>query len=499
MDNLFHIPISDNEASDTIGEIVGCGDSGDSTPCPEASVDAVAYTVMDITDTDNDNLFGGEWADIDGTIAARKAARSPGKKKKNIKKRILISVASVFFVGVVGYLTFVFSNIEPIANLRTTYILTAMSTLHHKWLATAFIPDYIIDDVMAQQQKQKDAMVGKESQWTQPTFKEDPPKLDQGMVPAVVSSDIESAVEDTISDEKLEQDAEYEAALDIFLSIYYELDRESFDAYLKKNPDTLDSGWSGIDINETGLKDNGTDIYTTSGEQVLALDAANGILLIRVYVAGSRGVLAICKDTSRLSLYPSSQLGVCGETLGSICKRAGGILAITGSPFLDNGYSNGGQISGLAVCSGTVYGTRLGYGEKRLELRKDNLMYIVDSTSSVGEGTRDACEFGPALIIDGTVCVDNNSGWTSQNPRAILGQNDHYEAMMLVVEGRFLDSPGCSLVPAAQLLADHGCMQALNLDGGTSALMYYKGEEITRCSNTAIPQGRTLPTAWVYK
>jgi exopolysaccharide biosynthesis protein len=71
--------------------------------------------------------------------------------------------------------------------------------------------------------------------------------------------------------------------------------------------------------------------------------------------------------------------------------------------------------------------------------------------------------------------------------------------MMIIIEGRFTDSPGCSVVAVADKLLEYGCMQALNLDGGTSAIMYYDGEYVTRCSNTAIPSGRTMPTAWVYK
>ena len=70
--------------------------------------------------------------------------------------------------------------------------------------------------------------------------------------------------------------------------------------------------------------------------------------------------------------------------------------------------------------------------------------------------------------------------------------------MMVIAEGRLSDSLGCGVEDIAELLLEYGCVQALNLDGGTSAIMYYKGEYITRCSNTALPGGRTLPTAWVY-
>ncbi len=287
-----------------------------------------------------------------------------------------------------------------------------------------------------------------------------------------------------------------------FYACFYQLDRSTMEAYVDAHPEVLTQGWSGIDINAAGLEDSGTEIHTTQGDQVLALDAKNGILLIRVELDGSgnasRGVLAICKDTSQLRLCAASTLPDSGETVGDICRENGGLLALTGSAFLDDGSSEGGIISGLAVCSGTSLGTAMGAaGDKRLELRQDDKMYVVDSADPVGEGTRDACEFGPALIVDGKN-VAGDSSWNTPQPRAVIGQSDRLETMMVVIEGRLTDSIGCGIAPIAEKLLEYGCVQAMNLDGGTSAILYYKGQYITRCSNPALPEGRRLPTAWVY-
>lgn len=287
-----------------------------------------------------------------------------------------------------------------------------------------------------------------------------------------------------------------------FYSCFYQLDRDSMEDYVRAHPEVLAQGWSGIDINAAGLEDSGTEIYTTQGDPVLALDAQNGILLIRVVLGGdgnnSRGVLAICKDTSQLRLCAASTLPDSGETVGEICRENGGLLALTGSAFLDDGSSDGGIISGLSICSGTELGTAMGAaGDKRLELRQDDRMYVVDSADPVGEGTRDACEFGPALIVDGKNVAESSS-WNTPQPRAVIGQSDRLETMMVVIEGRLTDSMGCGIAPIAEKLLEYGCVQAMNLDGGTSAILYYKGAYITRCSNTAVPEGRKLPTAWVY-
>lgn len=287
-----------------------------------------------------------------------------------------------------------------------------------------------------------------------------------------------------------------------FYACFNELDRSSMEAYVDAHPEVLAQGWSGIDINAAGLEDSGTEIYTTQGDQVLALDAQNGILLIRVVLDGdgnnSRGVLAICKDTSQLRLCAASTLPDFGETVGDICEENGGLLAVTGSAFGDDGSSDGGALSGLAICSGTELGTAMGAaGDKRLELREDDRMYVVDSADPVESGTRDACEFGPALIVDGENVAESSS-WNTPQPRAVIGQSDRLETMMVVIEGRLTDSMGCGIAPIAEKLLEYGCVQAMNLDGGTSAILYYKGAYITRCSNTAAPEGRKLPTAWVY-
>ena len=76
----------------------------------------------------------------------------------------------------------------------------------------------------------------------------------------------------------------------------------------------------------------------------------------------------------------------------------------------------------------------------------------------------------------------------------------HYEILLLVIEGRlWLEGiNGTSVNTCSDILLKHGCMQAMNLDGGTSAMIWYKGKYIMRSSNPALTAGRTLPNAFVY-
>ena len=268
--------------------------------------------------------------------------------------------------------------------------------------------------------------------------------------------------------------------------------------YLSEHPEALENGWENLYINEAGLDDDGTSIRTAMGEQVLAIDVPNQILLVRVSGTGYRGVLAVAKDSSRLSVQNSAYLGDTGQTAGQIAESNGGVLAMTGSAFIDDGgVSNGGTLNGYAMSDGVGQGDHLGWSYKRIELREDNYFYIVDASSPVDPDTTDAVEFTPAIIVDGVRL--NTWGWDSLNPRAVIGQSDKGEILMLVIEGRLLDSLGISVNECGVILERHNCMQAMNLDGGTSAMMWYDGEYVTRCSNTALPEGRTLPNAFVYK
>ena len=285
-----------------------------------------------------------------------------------------------------------------------------------------------------------------------------------------------------------------------FFSLFHELDQISFEAYLDKNPHILDNGWENIFINEAGLDDDGTDIMTTNGDQVLAIDVPNKILLIRVKGEGYRGILAIGKDPAQLSLQESAWLGTSGQTVAAIATRTEGVLAMTGSGFNDpNENANGGILSSFAMCHGLPLGTpSVRKGDKRIELHENNLMYIVDTQSPVGEKCTDAAEWQPAVIIDGKDVL--GYGWDGLQPRAIIGQSSKYEIMMLVIEGRapLKGILGITLYDCADLLLSYNCMQAMNLDGGTSAIMWYNGETVTNCSNTELPDGRLLPTAFVY-
>ena len=280
------------------------------------------------------------------------------------------------------------------------------------------------------------------------------------------------------------------------------LDYASFQRYLAEHPETLADGWEHIRINEAGFDDDGTSIETKQGDQVLAIDAEYGILLVRVTGEGYRGVLAVCRYPELLRLEMAADPGAEGELAGNIASDHGGILAMTANGFLDpNGEGGGSQLAGWCMSNGEGYGTHFaGEAYQRIELSENGLnCRIVPPSDPVGEGTYSAAEFMPALIRDGKKL--ENQDWTGEQPRACFGAGDQ-GIYMLVIEGRYPDEGirGTSVNTCADILLAYGCRNAINMDGGSSAVLWYDGEYVTQSSSVTLRYtgGRPLPNAWVY-
>jgi len=242
-------------------------------------------------------------------------------------------------------------------------------------------------------------------------------------------------------------------------------------------------------------------LYTTQGDRVLTVDIPNGIILISIEGENYGGVLAVVTEPERISLQPSSQLGETGEEIGTVAEDYGAVLAVNASLVLDvaDGSADGGAIAGYAMCEGVEYNAdaHLGEGYVRAEFDENGILSLKEAAQPIAPSTRNAVEAGPALIENGEIMVGSTS---MVAPRTCLGQDKNGTTYLLVMEGRIPDgSQGVTWLECAEILKRYGCINAVNLDGGTSSILWYKGEYLTKCSNPMLPNGRLCPTALVVK
>ena len=104
---------------------------------------------------------------------------------------------------------------------------------------------------------------------------------------------------------------------------------------------------------------------------------------------------------------------------------------------------------------------------------------------------------GPYLIKEGNIFVDVKSqrltGITGRNPRTAIGYTADNHLILITADGREGASVGLTLNELAGLMKQLGCVNAMNLDGGGSTVMYVNGQVVNRPAvQGGIPLSHTL-------
>ena len=97
---------------------------------------------------------------------------------------------------------------------------------------------------------------------------------------------------------------------------------------------------------------------------------------------------------------------------------------------------------------------------------------------------KEAIHAGPILIRDGVINVTSeeevffNTPVDGVQPRSAIGYKENGDIVMMVIDGRQVDSRGAYLKELAMLMNQFNCVDALNLDGGGSSSLVVNGKLI---------------------
>ena len=389
---------------------------------------------------------------------------SPKRKKKNWKRR-LTAVGVAFGLLVCMYLTVAYSSIPFIEKWRTIYIETAMTTNSHKWLATMFFPKSVVDAVVEKQRLELEQQKGLESKW------------------------------DEIDSQNAQNNAQSEKEREFF-ETYWELDTPAFRDYLDKNPSLTAGGYDHVLVEDF---EKNLGLVTKQGDPLLVLDTENDLMIVGVSGEGYQGKLAIVKDPARVAMAKSKSLGSFGQQASGFGEDNDAVLVVNASGFADaGGHGSGGLVKGTLIIDGVEYGNRdIQPYWKFCGMKQDLKMYISNYPENVQE-YRWSVEFFPALIVNGESVVDGTFGMGIQ-PRATIGQTRRGDMLFLIVDGRQVGySLGCTVAECTNVMLRYDAYQGMNVDGGSSAVMWYKGEYITKSSSKS-GLGRYMPNAFIVK
>ena len=169
------------------------------------------------------------------------------------------------------------------------------------------------------------------------------------------------------------------------------------------------------------------------------------------------------------------------ETTSSMATNNNAILAVNGDYY-------GADRSGFVIKNGVIYRNtvRSDSNYPDLAVYKDGsfkIIYETDVTAEqlLADGVVNLFAFGPSLIENGSITVDQNTEVRqamTKNPRTAIGIVDSNHYILVVSDGRTSESEGLSLYELAEVMKEYGATTAYNLDGGGSSTMYFNGNII---------------------
>ncbi len=238
----------------------------------------------------------------------------------------------------------------------------------------------------------------------------------------------------------------------------------------------------------------GTEVQKTVTQNV------DGIQIEDIKGRGWKGKVMLIKDPSRVIVACTGALGASGQRVTELVKSSNTVAGINAGGFTDpNGTGNGAFPMGITLSQGKLVHNDGGNKPQDMIGLDSNGKLIVGSMTLAqlqAKGVRDAVSFFPALVTNGRGVVKGDGGW-GPGPRTGIGQKADGTILLVVIDGRQLQSLGATLRDLQNVFLEYGAVTAANLDGGSSTTMVYNGEVIDKPAD--IFGERYVPTAFVVK
>lgn len=225
----------------------------------------------------------------------------------------------------------------------------------------------------------------------------------------------------------------------------------------------------------------------------------NNIKVEKITGKGYVGYVMIVPNASKVKLVDGRKSGR-GSKLSEIVKENKAVGGTNAGGFADpNGVG-----AGNVLCDAVIMDKKMIYGNKNtrysligLDASSKLVLGKYNYQEAIKAGITSAVEFGPFIIVNGKDQIKNaNSGGIQ--PRMAIGQKKDGTFIFVAIDGRQPGySLGTNLLELQNIFKKYGAYNAANLDGGSSATMYYDGKVVNK---TSTPMGeRYLPNAFIIE
>ena len=177
-----------------------------------------------------------------------------------------------------------------------------------------------------------------------------------------------------------------------------------------------------------------------------------------------------------------------------LVKHFDAVAGINAGGFEDpDGKGNGSIPNTMVVYEGEVHYAGKGVQDGFVGFDADHIMHVGKMTAKEVQekNIQYGVSFGPVLISNGEP-ANLSSG---VNPRTAIGQRSDGAVLLLVIDGRQIISLGATYNDLIEIFQEYGAVNACNLDGGSSTLMWFGGDYINNCAS--VIGIRPVPTTFL--
>lgn len=253
----------------------------------------------------------------------------------------------------------------------------------------------------------------------------------------------------------------------------------------------------------TPSEDDTTEAETSPADDTPSDEVTdNGIEVIDITGSTYNGKMLVIKDPTRVFVGVPDSYGEnsSGLTVRDMIDKYDAVAGTNAGGFYDpNGKGTGGIPEGIVIYEGELLWGELDGYYSLAGLDGSGILHVgvMSGKQALDRGIKYAASYGPALVINGKYA---GAAWGlggGLNPRTAIGQRADGAILLLVINGRSVESLGATLDDLAEIMLAHGAVNASNLDGGSSSIMIMNDEYLT--SSAYIFGERVVATAILVK
>lgn len=217
--------------------------------------------------------------------------------------------------------------------------------------------------------------------------------------------------------------------------------------------------------------------FKPKGEAVEAKDD-NEVKLLPINTKKFDGYLLEIRNPLKVKVGFSKALGKGKEKTSEIAKRNSAVAAINGGAWKEGPLS---PPAGILMSKGNIISEETNNKMPVMAISKVGVLQVgqfsLDQLKKLE--VEEALTGNPVLVKDGKGLIEDD-GRLGISSRSAIGQKKDGSILLLTIERGDVSKMGATVREVQDIMLEHGAINAINLDGGSSATMYYNGTVINK-------------------